>query len=64
MVHFSRSGTSILVRSHSIAKVLIMAGKPIDEPIVQYGPFVMNTEAEIQQAFDDFHAGKMGSLEL
>lgn len=64
IVHFSRSGTSILVTSSSIAKVLIMAGKPIDEPIVQYGPFVMNTEAEIQQAFDDFHAGKMGSLEL
>ena len=64
MVHFSRSGTSILVTSDSIAKVLIMAGKPIDAPIVQYGPFVMNTEAEIQQAFDDFHAGKMGSLEL
>ncbi|NRH21667.1 pirin family protein [Candidatus Gracilibacteria bacterium] len=63
IVHFSRSGTSVLLQSDSITKVLVMAGKPIDEPIVQYGPFVMNTEAEIQQAFDDFHAGKMGSLE-
>ena len=48
-----------MIESNSIAKVLVMAGKPIDEPIVQYGPFVMNTEVEIQQAFDDFHAGKM-----
>ncbi len=37
-----------------------MAGTPLDESIVAYGPFVMNTQEEIMQAFEDFRAGKMG----
>ena len=60
MVHLSQSGSEIYITSLGIAKILIMAGKPLDEPVVAYGPFVMNTESEIHQAFEDFRSGKMG----
>ena len=40
----------------------MLAGEPIDEPIVGYGPFVMNSEAEIRQAIDDFNSGRFGRL--
>ena len=43
--------------------VLVMSGEPLREPIVSYGPFVMNTRAQIQEAFDDFNQGKFGYLE-
>jgi redox-sensitive bicupin YhaK (pirin superfamily) len=40
----------------------VIAGEPIGEPIVQYGPFVMNTEGEIAQAIADYQAGGFGRL--
>lgn len=58
-----RDGDSFTINATENAKLLFLGGEPIDEPIVGYGPFVMNTPAEIGQAMRDFESGKMGRLE-
>src|SRR5262245_35582566 len=44
------------------ARVLLLAGQPLGEPVARYGPFVMNTEAEIVQAIRDYRAGRLGEI--
>ena len=59
---FDRRGERVSLKVGKDATVLLMAGEPIDEPVVGYGPFVMNSPQEIRQASADFQSGKMGAL--
>src|SRR5882724_2969176 len=59
---FARGGDSIALKAKTDAKLLVMDGEPIAEPVVGHGPFVMNSRAEIQQAFEDYQLGRMGEI--
>ena len=63
MAHFG-AGTAVRLTAHasSAANFLLLTGVPLNEPIARHGPFVMNTREEIEQAFSDFQAGKMGKI--
>ena len=60
---FGHDGEDIVLEAVEKSVVLILSGEPINEPIASYGPFVMNTEAEIRQAYEDYNNGKFGYLE-
>jgi quercetin 2,3-dioxygenase len=59
---FARAGAGLTVTAKTDAKLLVMDGEPIAEPVVGHGPFVMNSPAEIQQAFEDYQLGRMGEI--
>jgi redox-sensitive bicupin YhaK (pirin superfamily) len=59
---FGDEGDQVTIHTLSDAQYLILAGAPIDEPVVQHGPFVMNTQTEIMEAMRDYQMGKMGVL--
>jgi len=62
LVVLDRDGNDAEISATADAIVFVMNGAPIDEPVVGYGPFVMNTTREIQQAYADFHAGRLGKI--
>jgi redox-sensitive bicupin YhaK (pirin superfamily) len=59
---FTSTGEPMTIIAEEDATILVMAGEAIDEPVARYGPFVMNTKAELVQAVNDYQAGKMGHL--
>jgi hypothetical protein len=58
----STSGETVLLEAKARSLVLVLSGEPINEPVASYGPFVMNTQAELRQAAEDYNAGKMGRV--
>jgi len=60
---FKNEGEEINISADENSVVLLLSGEPINEPIAQYGPFVMNTPQELQVAFQEFQSGKFGVLE-
>jgi redox-sensitive bicupin YhaK (pirin superfamily) len=62
-VLFKNDGELIDINASEDAVLLVLSGEPINEPIVQYGPFLMNKWEELEQAIDDVNAGKFGVLE-
>ena len=58
----SPEGDGVDLQTAAGASLMILAGEPLREPIAHYGPFVMNTRQEIEQAFQDYEAGRMGKL--
>jgi redox-sensitive bicupin YhaK (pirin superfamily) len=57
------AGSTLAASAERATTFMVLAGAPLGEPIAHYGPFVMNTRAEIDQAILDFQEGRMGRLE-
>lgn len=62
LARLGQTGERITIVATTDTILLVLAGEPINEPVARYGPFVMNTKAEIVQAVNDYQAGKMGHL--
>ncbi|CQD40263.1 pirin family protein [Yersinia mollaretii] len=63
MVLLDAAGSNVTIEANNDALLLLLSGEPIDEPIIGYGPFVMNTQQQINEAIADFNSGRFGSME-
>ena len=61
-VYFANDGEQITITANSSTRILLMSGMPINEKMVSHGPFVMNSETQLMEAFRDYQMGKMGVL--
>ncbi len=64
MAILANDGDRVAIEAHEDARVLLVAGRPLGEPIAQHGPFVMNTADELRQAFDDYQRGAFGAAQV
>lgn len=62
LIVFNRDGDEIELEALENTRLILLSGEPINEPVVSYGPFVMNTEQEIMEAIRDYQSGKLGTL--
>lgn len=62
VARLSTDGDGVMLHADGDAMILVLTGEPIDEPVVGYGPFVMNSEAEIREVIEDFNAGRFGQM--
>jgi quercetin 2,3-dioxygenase len=62
VVHLSRDGEAVRIRADGVSTLLVLTGEPIDEPVVGHGPFVLESEAALHAAFDDYRNGRFGRL--
>ena len=60
MIYFTNNGDGICIEGLTDTEILVLCGEPIEEPLAQYGPFVMNSQTEIMEAMRDYQMGKMG----
>lgn len=60
LVVLDAKGENVVIEANNEAAVLVLSGEPLNEPVVGYGPFVMNTREEIKEAIDDFNQGRFG----
>ncbi|HED0394878.1 TPA: pirin family protein [Yersinia enterocolitica] len=63
MVLLDSAGSNVTIEANNDAVLLLLSGEPIDEPIIGYGPFVMNTQEQIAEAIADFNSGRFGSMD-
>ena len=62
LVMLDRDAGEVVLEANSDAALLVLSGEPLNEPIVGYGPFVMSSEAQIAEAFEDFNSGRFGRI--